>query len=126
MSSTTTQTRSSTTLSGAQDPSYIPRGPVTTTLNFFEDPSDGAKPFNYVEPQPEGQPQRNFGINEVELEMNDIRGHEKDYYLEKDAFEVVQGFLLKRRTLLTISTSKPSTIPRWKNCYSTMSQVRTR
>jgi len=91
MSSTTTQTISSTTLSGAQDSSYIPRGPVTTTLNFFQDPSDGAKPFNYVEPQPEGQPQRNFGINEVELELNDVRGREKEFYLDKDAFEVVQG-----------------------------------
>lgn len=91
MSSTTTQTISSTTLSGAQDSSYIPRGPVTTTLNFFKDPSDGAKPFNYVEPQPEGHPQRNFGVNEVQLELNDIRGHEAEYYLDKDAFEVVQG-----------------------------------
>jgi len=60
-------------------------------LNFFQDPADGAKPFNYVEPQPEGQPQRNFGINQVELELNDIRGREKDFYLDKDAFEVVQG-----------------------------------
>lgn len=100
MSSTTTQTIASTTLSGAQDSSYIPRGPVTTTLNFFQDPSDGAKPFNYVEPQPEGHPQRNFGVNEVELQVNDVRGHEKDYYLDKDAFEIIQGVSSEEKDFL--------------------------
>lgn len=91
MSATTTQTSTSTVLSGAQDSSYIPRGPVTSTLNFFQDPADGSKPFNYVEQQPEGQPQRNFGIFEQEVQMNDLRGHEKEYYLDKDAFQVVSG-----------------------------------
>jgi len=91
MSSTTTQTVTSTTLSGEQDSSYIPRGPLTTRLNFFQDPADGAKPFNYVETQPEGQSQRNFGVNEVELQVNDIRGMEKNYNLDKDAFEIIQG-----------------------------------
>ena len=91
MSTTTTQTATTTVLSGAHDSSYIPRGPVTTTLNFFQDPADGARPFNYVEPQPEGHPQRNFGVHEQQVQINDIRGHEKDYYLDKDAFEVVQG-----------------------------------
>lgn len=91
MSATTTQTSTSTVLSGAQDASYIPRGPVTSTLNFFQDPADGSKPFNYVEQQPEGQPQRNFGIFEQEVQMNDLRGHEKEYYLDKDAFQVVSG-----------------------------------
>jgi len=91
MSSTTTQTVTSTTLSGEQDSSYIPRGPLTTRLNFFQDPADGAKPFNYVETQPESQSQRNFGVNEVELQVNDIRGMEKNYNLDKDAFEIIQG-----------------------------------
>jgi len=91
MSATTTQTTTSTTLSGAQDSSYIPRGPVTATLNFFQDPVDGSKPHNYVEKPPEGQPQRNFGENVVEVQMNDIRDHESDYWLEKDAFQAVSG-----------------------------------
>lgn len=89
--STTTQTVNSTTLTGSQDASYIPRGPVQTTLNFFQDPADGSKPHNYVEKPPQGQPQRNFGSNEVEVTMNDIRGRESDFYLDKDAFQAVKG-----------------------------------
>ncbi len=98
MSSTTTTTQTatssttSTTLSGdVKDSSYVPRGPVRTTLNFFQDPADGSKPYNYVEPQPEGQPQRNFGHTEVEVEIDDIRGREDEFYLDKDAFQVFQG-----------------------------------
>lgn len=93
MSATTTQTSTatSTVLSGAQDSSYIPRGPVTSTLNFFQDPADGSKPWNYVEQQPEGQLQRNYGVFEQEVQLNDLRGHEKEYYLDKDAFQVVSG-----------------------------------
>jgi hypothetical protein len=91
MSSTATQTATTTTLSGdTKDSSYVPRGPVKTVLNFFEDPADGAKPYNYVEPQP-GQPPRNFGHTEVEVEVNDIRGREQDFSLDKDAFQVFQG-----------------------------------
>jgi len=94
MSATITETAITTipiTLSGAQDSSYIPRGPVRTKLYFFEDPADGAKPFSYVEPQPEGQPQSNYGVREFEVEINDIRGHEKEYYLDKNAFQVIEG-----------------------------------
>ncbi|RVX66550.1 hypothetical protein B0A52_09426 [Exophiala mesophila] len=91
MSATITETATSTILSGVQDSSYIPRGPVTSTLNFFQDPVDGSKPFNYVEPQPEGQPQRNYGVFEQEVQINDLRGHEKEYNLDKDAFQVISG-----------------------------------
>jgi hypothetical protein len=85
--STTTQTTTSTTLSGVQDSSYIPRGAVRTKLNFFRDPESGERPYNYVEKQPEGEPQRNFGENVVEVQMNDIRGTESAYHLDKDAFQ---------------------------------------
>ncbi|EXJ87809.1 hypothetical protein A1O1_04736 [Capronia coronata CBS 617.96] len=92
MSTTTTQkTSTSTTLSGVQDASYVPRGPVSTQLNFFKEPADGSKPHNYVEEPPEGQPQRNFGEDAVEVQMNDIRGRERDFNLDKDAFEAIQG-----------------------------------
>lgn len=92
MSTTATQTTTtSTTLSGVKDSSYVPRGPVKTTLNFFKEPADGAKPFNYVEKPPEGQPQRNFGEDSVEVQMNDIRGREGDFNLDKDAFQAIQG-----------------------------------
>lgn len=91
MSTTATQTSTSTRLSGAEhDASYVPRGPVKTSLNFFRAPEDGSKPHNFVEKQPEGVPQRNFGVTVVEVTMNDIRGHESEYHLDKDAFQVFQ------------------------------------
>ncbi|KAH8819987.1 hypothetical protein F5884DRAFT_32834 [Xylogone sp. PMI_703] len=71
------------------DSSYIPRGNVTTTLNYFKPPEDGSVPFNYVEKQPEGQPQRNFGAFDVEVTIKDIRGNESNFTLDKDAFAVL-------------------------------------
>jgi hypothetical protein len=70
---------------------YIPRGDTTVTLNYFRPPEDGSAPFNYVEPQPEGKPQRNFGSFDVQVPIVDIRGHESEYTLDKDAFKVVSN-----------------------------------
>jgi hypothetical protein len=69
----------------------IPRGDAVATLNFFKDPEDGSAPFNYVQTPPEGQPQRNYGDFYTEVMIHDIRGHESDYNLDKDAFSVVSG-----------------------------------
>ncbi|KAK5084614.1 hypothetical protein LTR05_005692 [Lithohypha guttulata] len=93
MSSTTTQTATSTTLNGAasNDASYIPRGPVNAVLNFFKDPEDGSKPHNYVEPPTDGRPQRNFGSEDVEVRVEDIRDRENQFHLEKDAFQAIKG-----------------------------------
>jgi hypothetical protein len=92
MSQTTTQSTTSTTLSGAQnDASYVPRGPVNTKLNFFEAPKDGSPPHNWVEKPTDGTPQRNFGETIVEVTMNDIRDRESDFYLDKDAFQAIKG-----------------------------------
>jgi len=88
---TTTESITSTTLTGQSDSSYVPRGSVKSTLNFFRDPEDGSKPFNYVEPQPEGHPQRNFGVNEVQVELQDVRNRENEFYLDKDAFQAIKG-----------------------------------
>jgi len=70
---------------------YIPRGDTTVTLNYFRPPEDGSAPFNYVEPQPEGKPQRNFGSFDVQVPIVDIRGHESEYTLDKEAFKVVSN-----------------------------------
>jgi hypothetical protein len=73
-------------------PSFeIPRGDVTTTLHYYQAPEDGAVPFNYVEQPPEGQPQRNFGQTDVQITVHDIRGHEDEYTLDKDAFKVISN-----------------------------------
>lgn len=71
--------------------SNVPRGTVTAKLNYFNPPTDGAKPFNYVGTPPEGQPQRNFNDVIVETQIHDIRGHESEYNLDRDAFAVIQN-----------------------------------
>jgi len=91
---TTTETVTNATpnsITVSNDSTYIPRGPVKTKLNFFQDPADGSKPWNYVEKPTDGSPQRNFGENVVEVTMNDIRGRESEFHLDKDAFQVVQN-----------------------------------
>ncbi|KAI4164601.1 MAG: hypothetical protein LQ342_001914 [Letrouitia transgressa] len=92
---TTTTTTAATaaatqTLTATHDPSYVPRGPVTASLHFYKPPSDGAKPFNYVEEPPAGVPQRNFSDTEYPVEINDIRGREADFTLDRHAFSALR------------------------------------
>ena len=91
--STVTATTTTTTLSGsAQDTGpYIPRGPAETTLSFYVPPLDGSEPYNYVEKAPEGEPQSNYGIEDKKVTVTDIRGHEDEYTLDKDAFQAIQS-----------------------------------
>ncbi|PSN72296.1 hypothetical protein BS50DRAFT_248294 [Corynespora cassiicola Philippines] len=69
----------------------IPRGPVRASLSFYDPPADGSKPYNYVEPQPEGKPQRNFGEKLQEVELNDLRGREHKFTLQNNAFDTIQN-----------------------------------
>jgi len=69
----------------------IPRGTTHGVLTFYEPPKDGSKPWNYVETPPEGYPQRNFGAEEHDVEIHDIRGREKDYDMNVNGFGVLQG-----------------------------------
>lgn len=70
--------------------SHIPRGPVTATLNFYSPPSSSsAAPFQYVESPPEGEPQRNFGFEAHDHEINDARGQEDSFTLDNDAFVLI-------------------------------------
>ena len=90
MSTTTTTIHTSAAkISTIHDPFYIPRGPVTASLSFYKAPTDGSKPFNYVEKAPEGQPNRNFGDEYHDVQIADIRGRELDFSLEVDAFQAV-------------------------------------
>lgn len=73
------------------DKSYIPRGNTNVTLQYMAMPKDGAVPFNYVEEAPAGQPRQNFGTVDVEVPITDVRGHETEYTLDKDAFQVVSN-----------------------------------
>ncbi|CAG8960611.1 hypothetical protein HYFRA_00013489 [Hymenoscyphus fraxineus] len=71
--------------------SYIPRGDAVVTLNYFTPPEDGSVPFNYVEDPPEGEPKQNYGMVDIQVPITDIRGHEDEYNLDKDAFKVVSN-----------------------------------
>lgn len=73
------------------DSSYIPRGDTVASLNYFTPPADGSAPFNYVGTPPEGQPQHNYGSFNVDVPIHDIRGHESEYNLDRDAFAVVMN-----------------------------------
>lgn len=89
---TTTTTTASTTLSGStSDANYVPRGPAEAELVFYVPPADGSVPFNYVEKPPEGQPERNYGEATHKVHLTDVRGHESEYNLDKDAFQVFQN-----------------------------------
>ncbi|KAL8822340.1 MAG: hypothetical protein Q9191_006921 [Dirinaria sp. TL-2023a] len=80
---TATNTASTITVTSSDG---VHRGPVPATFNFYTPPEDGSKPFNYVEKPPEGQPQRNFSDTSIEVTVNDIRGHETEYNLDRSAF----------------------------------------
>jgi hypothetical protein len=89
MSATQTLTRTTSTTLTTEE--YVPRGPVTSTLTFYSPPADGSAPYNYVEPQPEGTLQRNYGAANHEVLITDVRGRESEYTLDKDAFQTLQG-----------------------------------
>ncbi|CAK7238899.1 MAG: hypothetical protein STHCBS139747_000320 [Sporothrix thermara] len=74
----------------------VPRGDVVAKLNFFAPPADGAKPFNYVDAPPPGEPQRNFNDDIRDVLIEDIRGREAEFSdspasLDRNAFVVVQN-----------------------------------
>ncbi|KAI1179747.1 hypothetical protein F4777DRAFT_585868 [Nemania sp. FL0916] len=67
----------------------VPRGTVTTKLNFSRHPPEGQVAFNYVDTPPAGEPQNNVDRDTHEVTIDDIRGHEGEYTLDHDAFKVI-------------------------------------
>lgn len=72
--------------------SKVNRGPVKATLNFYKAAEDGSPPHNYVEKQPDGRPQRNFGDNDEEIHIHDARGKESQFNLDKHAFATLKNY----------------------------------
>jgi hypothetical protein len=73
------------------DPTYIPRGPVSAEISFFNRPADGSVPYGYVEEPPAGLPRSNYKLTPHEVTLDDIRGREQEYNLDKDAFQAYSG-----------------------------------
>jgi len=83
MSATQTQTQTAT------------KNAVLAELNFYNEASlDGEKPHNYMY-EYDG-PQRNYGDVTHIVPINDIRGHESDFTLDKNGFQIVQSNTLER------------------------------
>ena len=96
MATTTTHTATATTtehpqpqMIPTQDSSFVPSGPVTASLHFYEPAPDGSKPFNYVETPPPGEPQRNYGSVTHSVPIQDMRGHESEFTLDRHAFSAL-------------------------------------
>ncbi|MCJ1441556.1 MAG: hypothetical protein MMC23_002045 [Stictis urceolatum] len=73
----------------------VARGPIKASIQFYDPPVDGAKPFNYplgTEP-PEGHPRRNFGDANIDVTIKDIRGQESLFSLDDNAFTTSKGGL---------------------------------
>ncbi|KAL7624065.1 hypothetical protein AAE478_005622 [Parahypoxylon ruwenzoriense] len=66
--------------------SPVPRGPVTAKLNFASRPAPGVKVVSLVDGPP-----RNLGVDAREVLLTDIRGHQADYTLDRDAFQITSG-----------------------------------
>lgn len=91
---TTTQTIQPLTLTAdpsPQDPTFIPRGPVTAELHFYAPPADGAIPFYFVEEAPAGSPKQNFGYEEHHVPLQDIRGKESSFTLQNNSFATLSN-----------------------------------
>lgn len=67
--------------------STVPRGPVTAKINYFGPPADGSPAHMYVE----GPFRRNYTDVAVDTPIDDIRGREAEYTLDRDAVQVVRG-----------------------------------
>ncbi|KAK9380436.1 uncharacterized protein V2V93DRAFT_370669 [Kockiozyma suomiensis] len=65
---------------------------VETTLNFYNPPADGSKPYNIVYELPEGTPTRNFGDKPFTVSVQDIRGREHEFSLDVNGFQFEKRF----------------------------------
>ena len=73
-----------TSSQGPSSTSYKPHD-VQTTLNYYKDPGDGSPPVpSYI-----GKPETYERPSEtVDVVVNDIRGKEQEYSLDKNGFQI--------------------------------------
>jgi len=89
----------------------IPRGETQSTLTFYKPPTDGSKPWNYVEQAPEGSPQRNFGEDEQQVTINDIRGRESEFDMNINGFGTLSGIESKENEFTDDDSIKENYYP---------------
>ncbi|KAI0875136.1 methyltransferase-like protein [Hypoxylon argillaceum] len=71
-------------------PAAVAHGTVTAKLNFTHRPAEGLVAFNYVGTPPAGEPQNNLKQYQENVTISDVRGHESEYTLDRDAFQIIQ------------------------------------
>ncbi|KAI8947089.1 methyltransferase-like protein [Xylaria longipes] len=71
-------------------PTTVPSGTVTAKLNFSHPPPEGQVLFNYVDTAPAGEPQNNLERYAQDVTIEDVRGRESEYTLDRDAFQIIQ------------------------------------
>jgi hypothetical protein len=71
----------------------VPHGTVQVEIKFYKAPVDGAQPFLYKGKPPEGLPDMNYTEPALPVTLNDVRGREDEFSLDKDAFQPLQGVL---------------------------------
>jgi len=62
---------------------------VTAKLNYFVPPKDGSKPYQAVVegPNKEQRLERNYTLEQREVELENVRGRETEYTLDKNGFQ---------------------------------------
>ena len=71
-------------------PLHVPRGTVTAKLNFSRHPPEGQFAFNSVDTPPAGEPQHNVEKYFQDVTIEDVRGRESEFTLDRDAFQIIQ------------------------------------
>jgi hypothetical protein len=62
---------------------------VQTTLNYLAKTTDGAPPFNYTYPPPDGQPNTNTVTEAYPVTVHDARGREHELSTDLNGFAFV-------------------------------------
>ncbi|KAI1422107.1 hypothetical protein F5Y12DRAFT_764559 [Xylaria sp. FL1777] len=71
-------------------PTTVPHGTVKAKLNFSLHPPAGQVAFNYVGTPPDGEPQHNVEKSWHEVTIEDVRGRESEFNLDRDAFQIIK------------------------------------
>jgi hypothetical protein len=111
-----TQDDTTTTAASTHDSLQIPRDPVQTKLVIFAAPADGSRPYDHNGRVPEGQVQQNYGSDIQEVAVNNIRGYEQEFDLNRHGFAGWGMSTPKSRASTSKIKSRRSTILKCSSC----------
>lgn len=68
---------------------HVPRGVVDASFNFYQEPLDGTIP--YIRVHPDKMHDQNYSEVAITTSVEDIRGRESKFSLDKDGFEAISN-----------------------------------